>query len=76
VTGTPLLESWSKHPSYRVPRTGIEREGLLLAHYPWPGPECIRRRREIVWAEIVSAGRVIEPAAKYGALVAAALRSC
>ena len=48
---------------------GNEREGLLLAHYPWPGPDCIRRRREIVWA----AGRVIEPAAKYGALVAAGI---
>ena len=44
---------------------------MSVAHYPWPGPDCIRRR-EIVWA----AGRVIEPAAKYGALVAAALRSC
>lgn len=53
-----------------------ERVGLLLAHYPWPGPDCIRRRREIVRAEIVRAGPVIEPAAKYGALVAAALRSC
>lgn len=48
---------------------GNEREALLLAHYPWPGPDCIRRRREIVWA----AGRVIEPAAKYGALVAAGI---
>lgn len=49
-------------------RERYEREGLLLAHYPWPGPDCIRRR-EIVWA----AGRVIEPAAKYGALVAAGI---
>jgi hypothetical protein len=54
-------------------RERYEREGLLLAHYPWPGPDCIRRRREIVWAEIVRAGRVIEPAAKYGALVAAGI---
>ena len=68
VRPLPLLGSWSKHPSYRVPRNGYEREGLLLAHYPWPGPDCIRRR-EIVWA----AGRVIEPAAKYGALVAAGI---
>ena len=41
---------------------------MSVAHYPWPGPDCIRRR-EIVWA----AGRVIEPAAKYGALVAAGI---
>jgi hypothetical protein len=52
---------------------GNEREGLLLAHSPWPGPDGIRRRREIVWAEIVRAGRVIEPAAKYGAPVAAGI---
>ena len=52
---------------------GYEREGLRPAHYPWPGPDCIRRRREIVWAEIVRAGRVIEPAAEYGPLVAAGI---
>ena len=47
---------------------GYEREGLRPAHYPWPGPDCIRRRREIV-----RAGRVIEPAAEYGPLVAAGI---
>ena len=56
----------------RQRRSASHVEGRLLAHYPWPGPDCIRRR-EIVWAEIVRAGRVIEPAAKYGALVAAGI---
>ena len=26
----------------RCSENGYECEGLLLAHYPWPGPDCIR----------------------------------